>query len=199
MHINTVTDPLKRGDRHFFKNVTISGNTAVAFAGGLASYLRVEMDHCTLAENSAPGAGAELHLFENQTLPESGFPHSLITSTIVANPAATQPLCWIDDPASFTLSAGGNLSSDQSCDFNQASDQWDTDPGLLALADNGGQVRTRALPFGSEAIDQAWPYSLGADARGVVAQDGDRNGSVVADVGAYEFAFMRIFMPVVRR
>ena len=199
MYINSDGVPGNRGEHHYFKNVTISGNTAVGFAGGLASYLQVEMDHSTLTENIAPGTGADLYLFETQTLPESGFAHSLITSTIIANPSATNALCYISGAANFVLSGGDNLSSDASCDFSLPSDQEDTDPELLPLADNGGYVQTHALPYGSPAIDLAGPYALLADARGVFPQDGDLNGSVVPDVGAYEYTPFHIYIPLARK
>ena len=194
MYINSDGVAANRGEHHYFKNVTISGNTG----SGLVSYLQVEMDHCTLAQNSTPG-NVELDLRETQTLPESGFPHSLITNTIIANPAAINSLCLITGAADFTLSGGGNLSSDHSCDFSPPGDQVDTNPGLLTLADNGGYVQTHALPSGSPAIDHAGPYALGADARGMPAMDGDRNGSVVADVGAYEYPPFHVFIPLARR
>ena len=55
-----------RGEAHVFNNVTISGNSAVDFGGGLVTFLQVTMDHSTLAENVAPGTGADLYMFENQ-------------------------------------------------------------------------------------------------------------------------------------
>jgi hypothetical protein len=176
-----------RGEEHIFNNVTISGNSASSSGGGLFSSLKITMDHSTIAENSAANSGADLILNETQTQPESGFPHSQISNTIISNPAATLPLCSISGIDTFVLSGGGNLSSDHSCDFTLPSDLTDSDPNLLALSDNGGHVRTRALSSGSPAIDHAGPYLLGADARGITPKDGDLNGSVAADIGAYEF------------
>ena len=197
MYINSDGIAGHRSEAHIFKNVTISGNTAGGYAGGLASYLQVEMDHSTLAQNSAPGVGAEIYFFKSQTL--DGVAHSVLTSTIIANPSATNALCWISDTDPFVLSGGHNLSSDASCGFSLPTDQENTDPGLLPLADNGGYVQTRALSPGSPAIDQGGPYALGADARGMPAMDGDRNGSVVADVGAYEYPPFHVFIPLARR
>ena len=104
-----------------------------AFTGGLASYLQVTLDHCTLAENSAPGSGSELNLYEAQTIDMVA--HSVVADTIISNTAATLDICTISDAATFVLSGGGNLSSDHSCDFTLSSDLVDTDPGLLPLAD----------------------------------------------------------------
>ena len=52
-----------RGKAHIFNNVTISGNSAVTYGGGLVSILQVTMDHSTLAENVAPGSGADLYMY----------------------------------------------------------------------------------------------------------------------------------------
>ncbi len=199
MYINSDGVAANRGEHHYFKNVTISGNTASGYAGGLVSYLQVEMDHSTLAQNIAPEVGADLYLYETQTLPESGFPHSVVTSTIITNPSASAALCYISNTDPFVLSDGHNLSRDSSCGFSLSTDQENTDPGLLPLADNGGYVQTRALPAGSPAIDHAGPYALGADARGIIPMDGDLNGSVVPDVGAYEFVPFHVFLPLARR
>jgi hypothetical protein len=188
-----------RGEEHIFNNVTISGNSAVISGGGLYSYLKVTMDHSTLAENISPDSGADLFLIEYQTLPGADNPHSQVSNTIVSNQAATLPVCFITGYDTFDLSGGGNLSSDSSCDFTQTSDLENSNPLLMTLADNGGHVRTRALPFGSPAIDHAGPYLLGADARGVFPQDGDLNGSVIPDVGAFEFLPPYIYLPVIMR
>ena len=187
------------GEAHRFYNVIISGNSAVVSGGGLVSYLQVTLDHSTIAQNSAPGSGANLTLFESQRMSDPPYDHSIIYNTIVSSPAATDPICSITGIDTFDLSAGGNLSSDDSCDFNSIIDQEDSDPLLMALADNGGHVRTRAITFGSPAIDQAGPYILGADARGITPKDGDLNGSIVPDVGAFEFVPGSIFLPIVMR
>jgi hypothetical protein len=53
-------------------------------------------------------------------------------------------------------SLGFNLEDEDSCGFNQATDQSNTDPKLAAagLADNGGPTPTIALEPGSPALDQ---------------------------------------------
>ncbi len=185
------------GNTQIFRNVTISGNTSSSFGAGLVSHLRVDIDHSTLALNSSPGSGPDLYLFESQFDP--GYPHSQVADTIISDLSASESICVVLGAENFNLSAGGNLSSDHSCDFTQPGDQVDTNPGLLPLADNGGHVQTHALPFGSPAIDHAGAYALGADARGVFPQDGDLNGSIMPDVGAYEYAPHHIYLPDVKR
>ncbi len=63
------------------------------------------------------------------------------------------------------------------------------EPNLLGLADNGGPTQTIALGGMSPAID-AGPMDstpLFADQRGFTRdRDGDRNGSMITDIGAFE-------------
>jgi hypothetical protein len=75
------------------------------------------------------------------------------------------------------------------------------DPLLAALADNGGPTQTRALLPGSPAIDRAGPPSIvfrsflppeslivSTDQRFEPRSlDGDRDGSAVSDLGAFEY------------
>jgi hypothetical protein len=62
------------------------------------------------------------------------------------------------------------------------------DPKLGALADNGGPTKTHALLAGSPAIDHGDNGGAPAtDQRGVARpRDGDGNGSLVVDIGAFE-------------
>lgn len=63
------------------------------------------------------------------------------------------------------------------------------DPALAALADNGGPTRTMAITSPSAAIDAGTPGNCAlvtTDQRGQPATDGDGDGSVVCDSGAFE-------------
>lgn len=62
-------------------------------------------------------------------------------------------------------------------------------PNLLGLTDNGGPTQTIALGGMSPAIDAGPldPSPLFADQRGFTRdRDGDRNGSMITDIGAFE-------------
>ncbi|MCA9962419.1 MAG: right-handed parallel beta-helix repeat-containing protein, partial [Anaerolineales bacterium] len=66
------------------------------------------------------------------------------------------------------------------------------DPLLLPLADNGGLTPTAALQPGSAAIDAGDNSTcVTYDQRGVARHDGDGNGVVTCDLGAYEAGNMR--------
>jgi hypothetical protein len=89
-------------------------------------------------------------------------------------------------------SLGNNLSSDASCGLAAAGDIINTDPLLIALADNGGPVKTRALDPLSPAIDAgSATVCPGTDARGIVRPvDGNPVPpavTAVCDIGAFEF------------
>ena len=84
-------------------------------------------------------------------------------------------------------SQGNNISSDNSCPFTQPTDKQNTDPLLGPLQDNGGTTDTRALLPGSPAVDAANSTTCPPrDQRGIARKDGDKNGSVICDIGAFE-------------
>jgi hypothetical protein len=79
-------------------------------------------------------------------------------------------------------SAGGNLSSDGSCNLGGPGDLPATDPQLGPLAANGGPTLTHALAAGSPALDAAAAATCPAtDQRGVARPQGGG-----CDSGAYE-------------
>jgi hypothetical protein len=84
-------------------------------------------------------------------------------------------------------SQGNNISSDDSCDFTKSTDKQNTNPLLGPLQDNGGPADTRALLPGSPAVDAANATACPQhDRRGVVRKDGDKDGTVVCDIGSFE-------------
>ncbi|MEO8082642.1 MAG: right-handed parallel beta-helix repeat-containing protein [Ardenticatenales bacterium] len=93
-------------------------------------------------------------------------------------------------------SEGANIDSGVTCNFSAPGDQSSTDPRLRPLANNGGYTLTHALPADSPAVDQGdlvgcidyVGYYLTTDQRGYVRDvDGNHDGDVRCDVGAYEF------------
>ena len=75
-----------------------------------------------------------------------------------------------------------------------------SDPSLGPLTDNGGPTQTMALLLGSPAIDAGDNGSCEAsDQRGWDRPiDGDQDGTVTCDIGAYE-ATIDLFLPVIQR
>src|SRR3990172_4119673 len=108
-------------------NSTITENTA-SIGGGLLNIGQASLINLTLSENSADTDGGVY----NQV------PQGLtLRNTIVANNVGGD----CGGPAAV-VSAGHNLSSDDSCELAGPGDLTNTDPLLSPLADNGGPTPT---------------------------------------------------------
>jgi hypothetical protein len=158
---------------HTFTNVTISGNSAGDWAGGL--YVPdhpATLRHVTIYGNSAP-LGANLYTLRTTVT---------FASTILDNPQGGGENCAVQDTAQPAISDGYNVSSDESCSLNHAGDLSATDPLLGPLADNGGPTLSHLPQPGSPAIDRA-PLAgcPAADQRGFT-----RPGGAACDSGAVE-------------
>jgi predicted outer membrane repeat protein len=118
----------------------------------------------------------------------------------VQNTLLYQPSnCWAQAPIT---SLGHNLDAGSpDCYFSGPGDMTASDPGLTGLGDHGGPTWTYALLEGSPAIDAAdHAAAPAADQRGVSRSDGDQDGSVVADIGAYEYVPQTtVYLPLVIR
>jgi len=179
-------------------NSTISGNTVAPAAysggggfwvGGLAGFPPgvLHLINSTVANNSAATEGGAVTSWT-----ESASAVATITAvnTIVSgNSAPAGANCYdgVGGLNSPFVSAGYNLENLNTCNFDQPSDQPNTNPLLGALANNGGPSATHALLDGSPAIDAAdnatcaaAPVS-GVDQRGILRPQG-----LVCDIGAYE-------------
>jgi len=84
-----------------------------------------------------------------------------ITNSVVADQATSGPNC-----STGVVSLGFNLSSDDSCSFNQTGDVENTSADLAPLAFNGGPTPTHKPNLGSPVIDTG-SGCLPLDQRGV--------------------------------
>jgi CSLREA domain-containing protein len=173
-------------------NSTISGNTAGPFGGGgvfnFEGYTLIEFS--TITNNTAStalarGSGVASLGDENSLTTE------VVSSIIFAN--TNTDVDFVSGQTNSFVSSGYNLIGDGNAiwDFNQTGDQIDhfgvTNPGLGALADNGGPTQTHALLSGSPAID-AVPQGtnkcgtdITQDQRGVSRPQGSN-----CDIGSFE-------------
>ncbi len=162
------------------ENTTISGNSAIT-GGGIehqsenAGSGTLDLLHVTLADNEA---------FE--AWPAVGGAGGTAEATIVADNVDGRAMG--DSCATPFDSNGDNLEDGDSCGFDAASDQPDTDPALATLFSNPpGSTRTHALPATSPAVDAIDDCAVATDQRGVSRpQDGSGDGDAACDVGAYE-------------
>lgn len=163
-------------------NTTISGNiadTGAAFMTDDESFVTIDstsiiQNQAVIGDESAAGVYVSMG---NPSNPPGTF---TIKNTIVA---LNTPVNCVIDPTATLTSAGYNLSNDDSCQFNLATDKQEVTPFVEALANNGGFVPTHALQPGSPAIN-AIPTAnctVTEDARGIRRPQG--NG---CDIGAFE-------------
>ncbi len=163
-------------------NSTISGNVSAGWHGGAIFHTDglLRLVHSTVTANQAP-AGTTGGIFVGTFTDARA--EALLTSSILAGNSGEQCLegRFGGGPVSIS-SAGGNLSSDGSCNLGAPGDLPATDPQLGPLADNGGPTLTHALAAGSPAIDAADAATCPAtDQRGVARPQGGG-----CDSGAYE-------------
>jgi 6-phosphogluconolactonase (cycloisomerase 2 family) len=96
----------------------------------------------------------------------------------------------VDNCTGTITSLGHNLDSANTCGFNQAGDQHNTDPKLDSPSFNGGPIvslLTQKLLAGSAAIDKGDPSMCAADPVNNVDQRGDtRPKGSACDVGSFE-------------
>jgi uncharacterized repeat protein (TIGR01451 family) len=177
------------------RNSTVSGNSAATNGGGVGNFGSTTVESSTLASNTAPnGANFSTEFVPNLLDPTNNgdTPTASVANSIVALPQGAGANCSTDTGTTIT-SNDFNLEDDagKSCQFTATHDKTGVDPLLGPLADNGGATQTRALLFGSPAIDQG-NTTLTEDQRGhtrptdipTVENAATGNGS---DIGAFEF------------
>ena len=188
---------------------TVFGNTNNAFGGGIENDASLSISYSTIAENSCSTAGAGIDNFTgtlqavnvtiaDNTLGNSGAGAGLqavasspvLINTIVADNqdvvAAVFSPDEMDGAAASSNSVNNLIGTGGSGGLVNGTDGnlvGVADPGLGALAYNGGPTPTIALEPTSPAINAGTNFSTGAttDQRGFARNDDGR-----IDIGAYE-------------
>ena len=174
-------------------NVTFSGNSTFesgSYGGGIFnSWSNPMLTNVTFTGNSASGVGSEGGAIYSED----------------SSPTLTNAIVWGNTPPSnqiVGIRTGTTIitfSDIQGAAVYPGLGNINSDPLLGSLANNGGFVKTHALPFGSYAIDTgSSAVCQTTDARGFPRPiDGDDDGSEICDMGAYEFDFLRLYLPLV--
>ncbi len=168
------------------RDSTITDNTAlpadparpVAFTGGVVSAGVLSVSNSTIANNHIDPSASALG-GDNLTSLSDG--SSLTVLNLAGTIVAGAPGANCGGPI---ISGGHNLDSDGTCGLHALSDVNGLDPGLLALADNGGPTDTRALASSSRAIDAGGAQCGATDQRGTARPAGG-----ACDIGAFESPF----------
>lgn len=171
-------------------NTTISSNEAKDVGAGIITAGDVYLQNVTVADNvattPATTGGAGLNGISKARF--------FLSNTLLSNNQfiyPDKPIRWVNcgmvgSNAEF-ISQGYNLEDSDSCEFG-ATDQVNTNPLLVALADNGGLTETYAMPMASLAVDTGDDSNCpNNDQRGSLRPvDGDEDGIANCDIGAFE-------------
>jgi hypothetical protein len=157
-------------------NSTFTNNTGGTNGGGaVVNFGTTTLTQSTFSGNTSP-YGANIYNF-------TGFTLSMSMDIVAGGQGGNN--CGGGAPIT---DLGYNIDTGTSCGFTATTLSLSgTDPGLNALAWNGGPTQTMALPVGSPAIDaipSATPGCTGStDQRGIARPQG-----AGCDIGAYELA-----------
>jgi len=161
-------------------NITISNNSSSGQGAGIDSIGTVAAQNVTVSNNTSTAAVNAIGGVRNNGVLTVTVRNTIISGNAPANCGGT------------ITSQGNNLDSANSCLFAGLGDLINTDPLLVALANNGGALQTRALQPTSPAIDAgSATVCPPTDARGIVRPvDGNPLPpavTAICDIGAFEF------------
>ena len=166
-------------------NSTISGNSVVSTWGGASGGGIWNDDNSTLAISNSTISGNSAEGDYAGTGGILSYGAASLQNSIVA--INTGGNC-----SGGVTSNGYNLSSDETCNFNNTGDLINTHPRLLPLQNNGGPTQTMKLGHGSPAVDAGNPNGctddkgnlLKTDQRGALRPGKWDTGG--CDMGAFE-------------
>jgi hypothetical protein len=188
-----------REARFDITNTTISSNEAKDVGAGIITAGDVYLQNVTVADNvattPATSGGAGLNGFSDARF--------FLSNTLLSNNQFVYPdkpirrdNCGMVGSNAQFISQGYNLEDGDSCEFG-VTDQVNTDPLLVALADNGGLTETHLIPHSaiaggvdSPAIDAGDNVNCPNNDQRTYPRpiDGNGDGTKDCDIGAFELS-----------
>lgn len=140
------------------RSSTISGNDAGGYGGAALFYndgfYDVRIEHSTITGNTAEGEIAEYATGGIYTNQDIVVDHSIIAGNTNGDLRSFE---GADNVATFSHSILGDSDIGGIALVDVVNNDFDVDPGLAALADNGGPTQTHALLDSSPALDGGDP------------------------------------------
>jgi hypothetical protein len=180
-------------------NSTFSGNSASvscaaycnSIGGGVSNSGTLRINNSTLGGNYAATRSYPSFALGGGIISSSASTVHL-QNTILANNFVQSGFKATSNCRGSVPSQGYNLSSDDTCNFNNSGDRNNVDPKLGTLGSYGGPTQTIPLLSGSPAIDAGNPsgctdgqgHLLTTDQRGQPRPD--KEDKLGCDMGAYE-------------
>ncbi|MCP5097241.1 MAG: hypothetical protein GY943_16970 [Chloroflexi bacterium] len=171
-----------------YNDANLDGSSIINLSGG-----QVSINNSTSSHNSTNGifnAYGTINITNstivNEVIFAAGQQSIQFQNSILYLSANSSNYC--DDGGEF-VSLGHNIESGDDCGFNNTGDLINTDALLSPLQDNGGNILTHALLYGSKAIDAGFETACPQlDQRNKSRPiDGNKDGTAVCDIGAYEY------------
>jgi len=185
-------------------NVTFSQNS-VTYDGGAIynSGINPTITNVTFSQNNASLAGGAMYnstsnpILTNVTFFSNTANYGGGLYNSGTRPAVTNAIFWGNTPDQINGGIPTVTFSDVQGGFD-GEGNINVDPLLGPLANNGGYTKTHALGASSPAIDAGSPSLCpGTDQRGYVRpMDGNDDGSVRCDMGAYEYGSIIATFPL---
>jgi hypothetical protein len=191
--------------------VTLSDNHAHQYGGGLATIFDGSIiANSTLNNNNTDGSGGSIYLNGTTTLnhttihgpssldhPAVAVYDTLTVSTSILSSTTSGYTCFIYTGTTMT-SGGYNLASDNTCNLVSTGDHPSTDPRFGPIQMAFGFMPVYTLLSDSLAIDGGITDDIyTTDQRFHSRKDGDGDGIVKSDIGAFEYEPYHRYVPLI--